>query len=185
MGGHGDVVGGVVAARSRLLLDLLRRYAALLGATLGPFEAAQILRGLKTLALRVRQQCANAAAVAQWLDNHPEVALVYYPGLPTHPQHELATRQFGGYYGALVAFDLQDGGRDALFRVVDRLKLILPATSLGDVYTLISMPVVASHRDLTLEQRAERGITDHMMRLSIGIEDAADLIADLAYALTR
>jgi cystathionine gamma-synthase len=183
LGGHADATGGIVVARATLVRDMLRRYSKLLGAVLGPFEAQLITRGVKTLALRVRQQCANAAAVAAWLAEQPQVAQVHYPGLPSHPQHELAVRSFGGLFGAMVAFDLRDGDRAALFRFVDALRLILPATSLGDIYSLVSLPEVSSHRDLTPQQRAERGIGAGMVRLSIGIEEVGDLIEDLRGAL--
>jgi cystathionine gamma-synthase len=190
LGGHADATAGIVVARASLLRDTLRRYSKLLGAVLGPFEAQLIARGIKTLALRVRQQCANAAAIATWLAEQPQIDRVYYPGLPSHPQHDLAARVFGDLFGAMVSFDLRNpdgwkgsGGREALFRLVDGLRLILPATSLGDIYTLVSLPVISSHRDLTPEQRAERGIGDSMVRLSIGIEEVEDLIADLRAAL--
>ena len=183
LGGHADATGGIVVARASLVRDTLRRYSKLLGGVLGPFEAQMILRGVKTLALRVRQQCANAQAVAGWLAEHPRVARVYYPGLPSHPQHELAARDLGGLFGAMVSFDLRDGDRAALFGFVDALRLILPATSLGDIYTLVSLPIVASHRDLTPQQRTERGIGDGMVRLSIGIEEVADILDDLRSAL--
>ncbi len=183
LGGHADATGGIVVARATLVRDTLRRYSKLLGAVLGPFEAQLIARGVKTLALRVRQQCANAAVVAAWLAEQPQVARVYYPGLPSHPQHELAARSFGGLFGAMVAFDLRDGDRAALFRFVDGLRLILPATSLGDIYTLVSLPEISSHRDLTPAQRAERGIGAGMVRLSIGIEEVGDLIDDLGRGL--
>lgn len=183
-GGHGDTAGGAVVARTGLLRDTLRRQSRLLGATLGPFEAQQILRGMKTLALRVRQQCRSAADIAAWLATHPAVSAVYYPGLADHPQHALATSLFGGLYGAMVSFDLRDTSHAGLHRFFDALRLVLPATSLGDVYTLASAPAFASHRDLTPEQRAARGIGDSMVRLSVGIEDSADLIADLGRALT-
>lgn len=183
LGGHGDVAGGVVVARAGLVRDTLRRQARLIGATLGPFEAYQILRGLKTLALRVQQQCRSAAEIAAWLTTHPAVASVYYPGLDTHPQHALAAEAFGGLFGALVTFDLRGANRATLPRFFDALRLVLPATTLGDVYTLASAPAVASHRELTPEQRAERGISDAMVRLSVGIEDVADIIADLRQAL--
>jgi cystathionine gamma-synthase len=183
LGGHADATGGMVVARASLLRDTLRRYSKLLGGVLGPFEAQLIARGVKTLALRMRQQCASAAAVAAWLAEQPQVARVYYPGLPTHPQHELAARDFCGLYGAMVSFDLSDADRAALFRFVDALRLILPATSLGDIYTLVSAPLISSHRDLTPEQRAERGIGDGMVRLSIGIEEVGDIMEDLRTAL--
>jgi cystathionine gamma-synthase/methionine-gamma-lyase len=183
LSGHADATGGIVVARTTLLRDTLRRYSKLLGAILGPFEASVIARGVKTLSLRVRQQCSNAAAVARWLEAQPEVARVYYPGLPSHPQHELAARVFGGLFGAMVAFELRAGTREALFRFVDGLRLILPATSLGDIYTLVSVPLMSSHRDLTPEQRAERGLGDGLVRLSIGIEEVGDIMEDLRGAL--
>jgi cystathionine gamma-synthase len=185
LGGHGDVTGGVVVTRSALPRDTMRSYTKILGGVLGPFEAQQLLRGIKTLALRVRQQCANAAQVAVWLAEQPQVARVYYPGLATHPQHALAATSFGGLFGAMVSFDLRDGGREQLYRFVNALRLVLPATSLGDVYTLVSAPMMSSHRDLTPEQRAARGIGDGMVRLSIGIEEVSDVIADLAGALAQ
>lgn len=183
LGGHGDVVGGVAVAREGQVRDVLHRYVKLLGGMLGPFEAQLIMRGIKTLSLRVHRQCENAALVAAWLAERPEVAQVYYPGLPSHPQHALAAQSFGGLFGALVAFDMHVGGRAALMRFVDALRLIVPAASLGDVSTLVSVPMMSSHRDLTPEQRQERGIGDGMVRLSIGIEDIHDLIADLEQAL--
>jgi cystathionine gamma-synthase len=183
LGGHADATGGIAVARTTLLYDILRRYSKLLGAILGPFEASMIARGIKTLSLRVRQQCANAAIVAAWLQEQPQVAQVYYPGLPSHPQHALAARAFGGLFGAMVAFDLRAGGREALFRFVDGLRLILPATSLGDIYTSVSVPIMSSHRDLTPEQRVERGIGDGLVRLSIGIEEVGDIVEDLRRAL--
>lgn len=183
LGGHGDVTSGIVVARATLVRDTLRLQARLLGALLSPAAAQLTMRGIKTLALRVRQQCANAAAVAAWLSERPEIARVNYPGLPEHPQHELASQVFGGLYGALVSFDLRDGDRAAAIRFIDGLQLILPATSLGDLYSLISAPVISSHRGLTREQRAERGIGEGMLRLSVGIEEPQDLIADLETAL--
>lgn len=183
LSGHADATGGAVVARASLVRDTLRRHSKLLGSVLGPFEAQLILRGVKTLALRVRQQCDGAAAVAAWLAEQPQVARVHYPGLACHPQHELAARSFDERYGAMVAFELRDADRAAMFAFVDRLKLILPATSLGDIYSLITLPLISSHRDLTPEQRAERGIGDGMARLSVGIEEPGDILADLRQAL--
>ena len=182
LGGHGDVIGGVVVARKSLLLDHLRRHNKLLGAILGPFEARLLARGMKTLPLRFRQQTANALAVAEWLAEQPQVARVNYPGLSTHPQHALACEQYQSF-GALMSFDLRDGDRSRAFQVMDALALFLPATTLGDIYSLIMYPAHASHRDLSPAARAEVGIGDGLLRLSIGIEDPADLISDLAQAL--
>jgi len=183
LGGHADVTGGIVIARTRMMLNLLRTYSKLLGPVLGPFEASLISRGIKTLGLRVRTQCGSALAVARWLEKHPRVARVHYPGLPSHPQHELAERAFGGLFGALVSCELADAGRNEVMRFVDALELILPATSLGDVYTMVTAPFVSSHRDLTPEERAERNIFDSLLRFSIGIETTADIIGDLEQAL--
>ena len=185
LGGHADVVAGVVVARTRMTLDAARVYSRLLGAVLGPFEASQVGRGIKTLGLRVRAQCASALAVARWLEQHPRVARVHYPGLASHPQHELARRCFGEQYGALVSCELEHAGREETMRFMDSLELILPATSLGDIYTLVSAPFISSHRDLTPQQRALRHIPDSLLRLSIGIENTEDIIADLDQALTR
>jgi cystathionine gamma-synthase/methionine-gamma-lyase len=193
LAGHGDTAGGAVAARAGLLHATLARQARLIGATLGPFEAQQILRGMKTLALRVERQCANAAAIAAFLAGHPAVARVHYPGLPEHPAHTLAAAVFGGRFGGLVSFDLgarngangngANGDAAAVARFVDRLRLFLPATTLGDLYSLVTVPAIASHRELSPEARAARGIGDSLVRLSVGIEAVEDLLADLASAL--
>jgi cystathionine gamma-synthase/methionine-gamma-lyase len=183
LGGHGDVLGGVVvtsAARHNELFEIQK----LVGANLGPQDAWLIHRGLKTLPLRVERQCANAATVAAWLVQHPRVARVYYPGLASHPQHALANRMFGGaYYGAMISFDVADAGRAEVFRFMERLRLILPATTLGDVYTLTLYPAMSSHRALDAATRRQIGIGDGLIRLSVGIEDPADIIADLEQAL--
>jgi cystathionine gamma-synthase/methionine-gamma-lyase len=182
LAGHGDVAGGVVAARAGLLHDTLVRQGRLLGASLGPFEAQQILRGMKTLALRVERQCASALAVAEFLAGYPAVERVYYPGLPGDPGRALAAAAFGGRFGGLVSFDLRGGGA-ALERFVDGLRLFLPATTLGDLYSLVTVPAISSHRELGAAARRERGIGDGLVRLSVGIEAADDLVADLGRAL--
>ncbi len=183
LGGHADVTGGIVVAANGMMVDVAQRYARLLGTCLGPFEARLVSRGIKTLALRVREQCVNAAQIAQRLSAQPGISSVIYPGLPTHPQHELAGRQFHGLYGAMISFELRNADRQAVFRFMDNLKLILPATSLGDIYTLITYPAISSHRDMSEETRHTRGINDNLVRLSVGIEDAGDIIADLDQAL--
>lgn len=183
LGGHGDVVGGIAAARSDLLNDTMRRYGKLLGATLGPYEARLLLRGLKTLALRVHKQCDNALDVARWLQGQPGVVRVHYPGLPEHPQHEIAASAFGGRFGGMVAFELRRGERAAAYAFMDALRLVLPATSLGDVFSLVSYPAQSSHRDLPAEERLARGIGDGLLRLSVGIEDIDDITDDLGLGL--
>jgi cystathionine beta-lyase/cystathionine gamma-synthase len=183
LGGHGDVMAGVVACSSERGLDLRERQK-LLGANLGPQEAWLALRGLKTLPLRMRQHCANAQAVAEWLVGHPAVAQVNYPGLPDHPQHAVAARLFNGRgFGGMISFDLRDAGQPEVFCFMEALELVLPATTLGDVYSLTLYPAHSSHRQVAPEVRARIGIGDGLVRLSVGIEEAEDVIADLAQAL--
>jgi cystathionine beta-lyase/cystathionine gamma-synthase len=183
IGGHGDVMAGVVACSAERALDLRERQK-LLGANLGPQEAWLALRGMKTLPLRMRQHCANGQVVAEWLAGHPSIAGVNYPGLPQHAQHELAGRLFEGRgYGGMLSFDLRQAGRPEVFRFMEALRLVLPATTLGDVYSLTLYPAHTSHRMLSPEARAAIGIGEGLVRLSVGIEAAEDIIADLAQAL--
>lgn len=183
IGGHGDVMGGIVIAHKRFhakLWDLLKKT----GGNLGPQEAWLLSRGLKTLPLRVERQFGNALKVAKWLSKQPEVAKVHYPGLNEHAHHQLALQQFGIIEtGAVVAFELANAGRDKVFKFFDALRMIQPATSLGDVYSLVLYPAHSSHRALTPEQRIAVGISDGLVRLSVGIEAAEDIIADLAQAI--
>ncbi len=182
-GGHGDAMGGLVAA-SAGRCQTARELQKLVGGTLGPNEAWLILRGIKTLVLRARQQCANATAIARFLSSHPRIERVYYPGLPTHPQFTLARRLLpGDLYGGVVSFEIKGADREQIFHLMDTLQLIAPAASLGDVYTLILYPAHSSHRALTEEERQRIGIHPNLLRLSVGIEDASDIIADLAQAL--
>ncbi|TMC71638.1 MAG: PLP-dependent transferase [Chloroflexi bacterium] len=182
--GHGDVMGGSVggsdelghAMRDRTILD---------GAYLPPHEAWLAIRGMRTLALRVRRQCESALAVARHLAEHRKVARVHYPGLPSHPQHEIATRQFGGLYGGVVSFALRDDTKVAAFRFLDALELAASATTIGDLYTEVLSPPISSHRRLTANERRRLGITDGFLRLSVGIEDQDDILADIDRALDR
>jgi len=158
----------------------------LVGGVLGPFEAWLALRGVKTLPLRMRQQCASAARVAEWLTQHPRIARVNYPGLPTHPQHELTQRLFGGRgFGGMLSFEIANAERTQVFRFMEALELCSPATTLGDIYSLVLHPATSSHRSLTTEERARIGIRDGLVRLSVGIEDVADIIGDLEHALAQ
>lgn len=185
IGGHGDVMAGVVvtSAENRRKLYELNK---LVGSVLGPFEAWLALRGCKTLPLRVRQQCANAARVAEWLAAHPKIERVNYPGLPLHPQHNLAQRLFDGRgFGGVLSFEIAGADKVAAFRFMESLELCLPATTLGDIYTLVLHPATSSHRSLSADERAQVGIGNGLVRLSAGIEDAADIIADLEQALAR
>jgi cystathionine beta-lyase/cystathionine gamma-synthase len=185
LGGHGDVMAGIVATSAERGRDLRERQK-LLGANLGPQDAWLALRGLKTLPLRMRQHCANAQAVAEWLTGHPAIAHVNYPGLPDHPQHALAARLFGERgFGGMMSFDLKDADQAAVFGFMEALELVLPATTLGDVYSLTLYPAHSSHRQVAPEVRNALGIGDGLVRLSVGIEDAEDIIADLDQALEK
>jgi len=183
LGGHGDAMGGLVIG-TRARCEEVRTVAKLAGGTLGPFDAWLILRGLKTLTLRVQRQCENALALAQWLLTHPRVAKVIYPGLPSHPHHTLAkTLLREGLFGAMVAFELKNGTREQVMQFMDRLQLCLPATTLGDIYTEVLYPPMSSHRWLSPEERQKIGIGDGFIRVSVGIEAIEDITADFAQAL--
>ncbi len=185
LGGHGDALGGIAIANTDFHLAALIGYVRMLGGVLSPFEARLISRGLKTLALRMERHCDNAAVVAQWLAQDTRVSRVHYPGLPTHPQHELAGCLLRDQrYGGVVSFEIRDAGRAVVHRFMDALRLCLCGTSLGDVYSLLSYSALSSHRTLTPTQRAEQGISDGLVRLSVGIEHANDIIADLDQALS-
>jgi cystathionine gamma-synthase/methionine-gamma-lyase len=165
----------------------------MVGGNLGPTEAWLTLRGIKTLPLRMMQHCRNAIAVAQWLAEHPRILQVNYPGLASHPQHELADGLFrDGCYGGMLSFEIVDADhceasadRKTVFRFMEALRLVLPATTLGDVYSLALHPASSSHRALTPEQRAQVGIGEGLIRLSVGIEAESDIIADLEQALAQ
>lgn len=183
LSGHGDVMAGVVVT-SQTNRAKLYELNKLVGGTLGPFEAWLALRGLKTLSLRVQQQCANAQRLAEWLAEHPKIARVNYPGLPMHPQHELARRLLNQRgFGGVLSFEIRNADRARVFRFMESLELCLAATTLGDIYTLVLHPATSSHRSLTTEQRAQVGIHDNLVRLSAGIEDVDDLLADVDRAL--
>jgi len=180
LNGHSDVTGGVVTGAAALVapIEKTRRLA---GTVMDPHPAYALGRGLKTLPLRIARHNANAQSVAAFLEQHGRVARVYYPGLASHPDHEIAARQMVGF-GGMVCFDL-DGQYALAERVYDRLTVIKRAASLGGVESLISMPVLTSQWGHTDEQLREAGVTRGMLRLSVGLEDAADLIADLDHAL--
>jgi cystathionine beta-lyase/cystathionine gamma-synthase len=185
LGGHGDVLAGIVACSAERGRDLRERQK-LVGANLGPQEAWLAMRGLKTLPLRMRQHCANAQAVAEWLAGQPAVAAVHYPGLADHPEHALAARLFEGRgFGGMLSFELRGAGQAEVFRFLEALELVLPATTLGDVYSLMLYPAHSSHRLLSPEARAALGIGEGLVRLSVGIEDVQDIIADLGQALVQ
>ncbi|MDX1572333.1 MAG: PLP-dependent transferase, partial [Xanthomonadales bacterium] len=181
LGGHSDVMGGVVCGRSELVRKIFH-FREINGATLDPLAAFLLNRGLKTLALRVERHNRNAQAVAEFLADHPGVSGVYYPGLDNHPAHAVARRQMKGF-GGVLSFAV-NGGEEAMRRVVGSLKLAHRAASLGSVGTLVGPPATTSHVELSAEERANAGIPESLIRYSVGIEDAADLIADLDQALS-
>jgi cystathionine gamma-lyase len=182
MGGHSDVVGGVVATSNRDFYEGIKFYQNAAGAVPGPFDSWIVLRGLKTLAVRMRRHEENALAVAEFLQDHPQVEKVNYPGLPGHPQHELAKRQMSGFSG-MVSFTLM-GGAEAAYAAVQKTKIFSFAESLGGVESLITHPATMTHAAIPKEKREARGVTDGLMRLSVGIEDKEDLIADLEGAIS-
>lgn len=181
-GGHGDAMGGVVLARAGEAAGLYE-VRKLVGGILGPFEAWLLLRGLKTLALRVERQCASALRLATVLSTHPSIERVIYPGLASHPDHQHARAALGGYFGGVLGFEIRGARKPEVMAFLNRLQLCLPGTSLGDVQSLVLYPLMSSHRDLGPEQRERIGVRDNLVRLSAGIEDVDDLAADLAQAL--
>lgn len=184
LSGHGDVLAGSVSCH-RKDFDKLHDMLIHVGCTLGPNEAWLALRGLKTFTLRMERHCANALQVARFLENHPLIERVRYPGLSSHPQHEIAQRIFApGRFGAMLSFDIANcGDKDRAFRFLDSLKLILPATTLGDIYSLIVNPARTTHHCLNEEELANMGISIGTFRMSVGIENVEDLKEDLDQAL--
>lgn len=183
LGGHSDVVGGALVTSNPDLYEQLKFLQNAVGGVPGPFDSWLVLRGVKTLALRMRQHSENAMRVACFLEQRAHVKRVYYPGLPSHPQHALAKRQMlGGNFGGMLSFEVE-GGVSAAREVARRTRLFTLAESLGGVESLIELPALMTHASLPSERREEIGIDDGLIRLSVGIEEADDLIADLDAAL--
>ena len=183
LGGHGDLTAGVLVGTAAFIREA-RRVAMRFGPTLGPHDAWLAVRGMKTLSLRMARTCENALALAAFLAGHPKVTAVHYPGLPSHPGHSLARRLLTGGFGGVLAFELR-GGLAASDALVKALRLITLVPSLGGVATTLSHPVKTSHRGLSPAERERLGVRDGLLRLSVGIEDAPDLTADLTQALTQ
>ena len=184
IGGHGDVLGGIIVCSSDRR-EKLYELTKFLGANLGPNEAFLTLRGLKTLPLRMAKHCINALKVAEFLSEHPKVGRIFYPGLESHPQYSIASEILRkNCYGGMVSFEIRNAGQKEIFKFFEQLELVLPATSLGDIYSLILYPAHSSHRYVTPEERRHIGISDELVRLSVGIEDPDDIIADLEKALS-
>ena len=183
LGGHGDVLGGVLVV-DQDHVEPVRQLSRTLGPTMGPFESYLIMRGIKTLAIRMEKACENACKVASALAANPRIERVYFPGDPAHSDAAAIARLFPkGRFGAMVSCEIKGAGQDEVFRFMDNLKMVVRATSLGDVHTMISYPAISSHRELTATHRKRLGIHDNLVRLSIGIEAVEDILADIEQAL--
>jgi cystathionine gamma-lyase len=177
LGGHSDVVGGAVMVNDEELYEKLKFHQNAVGAVLSPFDSWLVMRGIKTLSLRMERHEKNAMAIAKYLEGHPLVKRVYYPGLPSHPQHELAKRQMSGF-GGMLSFELK-GGLEKAIKFVESLEIFALAESLGGVESLIELPAIMTHASVPKEERERVGIRDSLIRVSVGIEDVEDLIEDL------
>ncbi len=182
LNGHSDMIGGAAATANAELAEKIGFLQNAVGAIGGPFDSFLALRGLKTLALRMRQSSENALAIASWLERHPRVARVLYPGLASHPQHELAKRQMRNGFSGIVTFFVK-GGLNEARSFLEKLQIFTIAESLGGVESLVDHPGLMTHASIPADKRAALGIDDSLIRLSVGIEDADDLIADLDQAL--
>lgn len=183
LGGHSDVVGGVLVTNKPAIAEQIRFLQNSVGSSMGPFDSYLTLRGIKTLALRMQRHNESAGRIAAFLEKHPKVERVVYPGLPSHPQHAVAKSQMNGF-GGMITIMLKGGLSDAR-RFLERVRLFALAESLGGVESLIEHPGIMTHASVPLETRAELGISDTLVRISVGIEDADDLLADLEQALGR
>lgn len=179
--GQGRCIGGAIVGSEELVGKDVYGFLRTAGPTMSPFNAWVFLKGLETLKLRMDAHCANALALAEWLAQHPRVERVHYPGLADHPQHALARRQQSGF-GGIVSFEVK-GGKDAAWKVVDAVKMISVTANLGDTKTTVTHPATTTHGRLTPEQRASAGIKDSLLRVAVGLEDFADIQADLARGL--
>jgi len=183
LNGHSDAIGGAAIVRDPELGERIAYLQNAVGGVPGPFDAFLTLRGIKTLALRMERHCSNALAIAQFLEQHPEVERVYYPGLASHPQHALARAQMAGGFGGIVTAVVR-GGLERARRTLERCRLFALAESLGGVESLIEHPGIMTHSSLPAATRASLGISDGLIRLSVGVEDVEDLIAELRQALS-
>lgn len=182
LGGHSDVIAGALIAKDRELGEQLHFIQFASGGILGPHDSYLVLRGIKTLALRMQRHSENGQKIAEFLENHPKVKDVIYPGLAFHPQHDLAQRQMPKGFGGMVSFNFKSGAKADAVSFLEKVKVFTLAESLGGVESLANHPALMTHASLPAEKRAEIGITDDLVRLSVGIEDIDDLIADLERA---
>ena len=182
LGGHSDVIAGALIVKDEKLGEQLHFQQFATGATLGPMDSFLVLRGIKTLHLRVQRHCENGEKVVEFLKNHSKINTVYYPGLPDHPHHEIAKKQMKGF-GGMVSFTFKSGKKDDAILFLEKIKVFTLAESLGGVESLANHPALMTHASIPEEKRKEIGITDDLVRLSVGVEDIEDLIADLEQAL--
>jgi len=182
LGGHSDVIAGALIVKDEALGEQLHFQQFATGATLGPMDSFLVLRGIKTLSLRVQRHCENGEKVVAYLSNHPKINTVYYPGLKSHPYHEIAKKQMKAF-GGMVSFTFKSGKKEDSIAFLEKLKVFTLAESLGGVESLANHPALMTHASIPADKRAEVGITDDLVRLSVGIEDAEDLIADIEQAL--
>jgi cystathionine beta-lyase/cystathionine gamma-synthase len=183
LGGHSDVIAGALIVKDAVLGEQLHFAQFATGGTLGPQDSYMVLRGIKTLHLRVQRHCENGAKVAEFLVNHPKIATVYYPGLVSHPHHAIAAKQMIGGFGGMVSFTFASGQKEDAVRFLENLKVFTLAESLGGVESLANHPALMTHASIPEHKRKEIGITDDLVRLSVGVEDIEDLIADIEKAL--
>ncbi len=182
LGGHSDVIAGALVVKDAALGEQLHFQQFATGGTLGPMDAFLVLRGIKTLHLRMERHCENGLKVAHFLKNHPKVGKVFFPGLEDHPHHEIAKKQMKGF-GGMVTFTFKSGAKADSLRFLEKLKVFTLAESLGGVESLANHPALMTHASIPEEKRREIGISDDLVRLSVGVEDAEDLLADLEQAL--
>ena len=185
LGGHSDVIAGALIIKDAELGEKLHFQQFATGATLGPMDSFLVLRGIKTLALRVQRHCENGEKVTQFLDSHPKIKTVFYPGLTSHPYHEIAKKQMKNGFGGMVSFTFVSGKKEDAIRFLENLKVFTLAESLGGVESLANHPTLMTHASIPEDKRLEIGISDDLVRLSVGIEDADDLIEDLRQALEK
>lgn len=183
LGGHSDVIAGALIIKDEKLAEQLHFQQFATGATLGPQDSFLVLRGIKTLSLRVQRHCENGEKVTEYLNNHPKIKTVFYPGLESHPFHEIAKKQMKNGFGGMVSFTFESGKKEDAIKFLENLKVFTLAESLGGVESLANHPALMTHASIPEDKRKEIGISDDLVRLSVGIEDAEDLIADLEQAL--
>jgi len=182
LGGHSDVIAGALIVKDEKLAEQLHFQQFATGATLGPQDSFLVLRGIKTLSLRVQRHCENGEKVTEFLSNHPKVKTVFYPGLKSHPFHEIAKKQMKNGFGGMVSFTFESGKKEDAIKFLENLKVFTLAESLGGVESLANHPALMTHASIPEEKRKEIGISDDLVRLSVGIEDIEDLLADLEQA---